>query len=98
MIRVCYYWGTSTDVAVEYVVIIQIKDGKVKIEMQDFYLRGNAYNKIGNGALREQKKPYGLPLKCWTEFYKLCKSDCIELMVNFRDSLQKTAIKIEDDF
>ena len=98
MIKVCSYWGARSDVAVEYVVIIQIKDGKVKIEMQDFYLRGDSYNKIGNGALRDKDKPYGLPLKCWDEFYRWCKSDCIKLMVNFQDSIKKTAIKIEDDF
>ncbi len=98
MVKVCSYWGSHTDVSIEYVVIIQIKDGKVKIEMQDFYLRGNAYNKLGDGALSDPDKPYGLPLKCWDEFYSWCKSDCIKLMLNFEKSIKKPIIKNDDDF
>ena len=98
MIRVCTYWGSHTNVAVEYSVIIQIKDHRIKIEVKDFYLRGDAFNKIGNGALNVDDKPYGLPLKCWDEFHRWCKSDCIKLVENFEYSIINAKGTIDDDF
>lgn len=100
--RCVYIKGfNETTVFVSYTVIIRIKDNRVKIEMKDFYCKGD-------GQIYEEgylvKKDRGklkwgsMPEKCWIKLRKDCKKECIKLMVNFENSIKKTAIKIEDDF
>jgi hypothetical protein len=88
------------NVNVNYNLIFSIKDGRVKMQLMDFYCNGMD-GKYSDGPLRvvsrHKKSNYSVTEKMWPGVRNDCKQEAINLMQDFYESIPKKA-NPEDDF